>query len=246
MKDKASPKKDEKSTREAAQKAVMRAIAEQKKKDPLAGLKIGAQETSDRLVLALRTEHGVHIETFLTVLAALAGFACQMAARERIVAGKVEGDHPIIEVKGADGNTYFFGDMINRLLLEDRLSVWKFAGGGAEAAGCRTLPDIREIAKHVADSAGKNEFGIPRVPDGHRPADLPINLLKAFWGPVFDVVKMFCDKPDEWPILFGIALNKSIIDAKEVIDPEMALKLVMEVAVPMSKVDPKFLLPTQN
>ncbi len=246
MKDKSLFDKSDKTPGETAEELIQQAMAVQKKLDPLAGLKIGAQELTERLVLALKTEHGLHIETFLTVLAALAGFSCQMSTREKIVAGKATGEHPIIEVKGADGQIYFFGDMVNKPLLEDRLSIWSFAGGAAQQAGAKNLPDIHEIAKHVADSVGKNEFGVPRLPDEHRAADMPVNLLKTFWGPVFGIVKPYCDSPSEWPILFGITLNGAITQAKDAIDPEMALKIVMETAIPMSKINPAFLVPTQN
>jgi hypothetical protein len=238
-----TPKKDV--DPDAGRKAVMQVIEEQKKKDPLAAMKIGAQEVIEQVMLALKTEHGLHVETLFTVIAAMAGFSCQMAAREKIVANKVEGEHPFMEVKGENGTSYFFGDMINRPLLESRLSVWQFAGGGAEQAGAKTLPDIHEIATHVAGSVGKESFGVPRVPEEHRPAELPMNLLVMFWTPITEIIKPFCNV-EEYPMLFGLALNRLIVEAKDVINPEVALKLTMETAIPMSKIDPSFLLPSQH
>ena len=59
---------------EAAKWAALKsAIDAQKETDPLAGLKIGAKEINQRLINGLKNEKGVHIESFLTVIGALAG-----------------------------------------------------------------------------------------------------------------------------------------------------------------------------
>jgi hypothetical protein len=53
---------------------------------------------------------------------------------------------------------------------------------------------------------------------------------------LFQIVKQFCPAP-EWPILFGLAIQHAIIDSKNIVAPLLALSIVMESAIPMSKVD---------
>ena len=66
-------------------------------------------------------------------------------------------------------------------------------------------------------------------------------IVKALWPTLLPVVRSFCDDPAEWPILFAIATQESIFMAKDVIEPGLAVTVVMESAVPMSKIDlPEF------
>jgi hypothetical protein len=51
------------------------------------------------------------------------------------------------------------------------------------------------------------------------------------------VVKQFCQSPSEWSILFGLAIQDIIEMGKEAIAPDIALSIVMESAIPMSKID---------
>ncbi len=218
--------------------ALKSAIEVQKKTDPLVGLKIGAKEVNQRLINGLKNEKGVHIESFHTVLGSLAGFSCQMSLREELAdQARASSEKVVLAVaSGADGKKYYFGDSLNKPLAESQYSIWSLAAGAAQKLGA-TVPDVGEIFAHVAATVGGDAFGIPRIPDDHSPGDLPLNYLKVIWPSIFPVVAQFSDKPSEWPILFGIAIQEAIMMAKGVIDPCLAVTIVMESAVPMSKVD---------
>jgi hypothetical protein len=234
---------------EAAWIAALRAqIDSRKAADPLIGPKIGAKEINKRLMAGLKNEKGIHIESFLTVLGALAGFSCQMSLREELSKRTGMETEKIVWtiVNGADGKKYHFGDALNKPLAESQYSVWSLVAGATQKLGA-TAPDINEIFKHVAATAGGSTFGMPRIPDNHRPGDLPINYLKVIWPRIFPVAAQFCDTPSEWPILFGLAAQEAIFMAKDVIDPRLAATIVMECAIPMSKVDlPEFYTSTNN
>lgn len=58
------------------QAALLRAIEERRKTDPLVGAKIAAQEVFQRLLKGLADDRGVHAETLLAALGALAGYSC--------------------------------------------------------------------------------------------------------------------------------------------------------------------------
>jgi hypothetical protein len=78
----------------------------------------------------------------------------------------------IVEVKGKDGQTYYFGDLINSFLAAAAgpasrpFFVWGYLAGVAINSGVppAELPDINEMFRHSASTVGTPEFGIPRAP----------------------------------------------------------------------------------
>ncbi|MCK9609455.1 MAG: hypothetical protein M0R33_23755 [Methylomonas sp.] len=66
--------------------ALVRAIREQSKEDPLVGAKLGGKEIFQRLVDGMKNEKGVHIESVLCALGALAGYSCQANLRAQALA----------------------------------------------------------------------------------------------------------------------------------------------------------------
>lgn len=222
-----------KPTRSPAQEALLRAIAEKRAEDPLIGAKLGAKEIVQWLFAVMKNEKGVHIESLLAVLGALAGYSCQASVRAR------QGRAAFVVADGADGKKYFFGDALNKPLAEDKYSVWGLAAGAAQKNGCETLPDLAGIFKHSAESVGGKAFGIPRLPANHQPGDTPINFLKVLWPKALPILEDFCAGPSEWPILLGLSIQDVIFQAKGVIDPRLALEIVMECAIPMSLSDAK-------
>ena len=136
-----------------------------------------------------------------------------------------------------DGSQYFFGDALNQLLFGTATSIWSLTGGAARAAGYTQYPDINELMGHVSGTLGKETSGVPRVPDQHKPHDLPLNFLTALWPKLQPTILMFCPDPVLWPVLHGFAIQKAVDEGKSVLDPTIAFKLVMECAAPMSAVD---------
>jgi hypothetical protein len=217
--------------------ALINEVQEQSKADPWVGAKLGAKEVFQRLVDAMKNDQGVHIESLLCALGALAGYSCQANLRAQALAkGMPEtAAFQIIETK--DGKHYFFGEPLNEALAGSEYSVWGLAGGAAQHAGANEFPDLNEIFHHTAAVVGSDQFGVPRVPDNHQASDTPINYLKALWPSLLQTVKLFCPNPADWPVLYGLAIQEAIEAGKSAIDSSVALKIVMESAIPMSKVD---------
>jgi hypothetical protein len=211
-------------------------IKERSKDDPLFGAKAGAKDIFQRLLALLKNERGVHIETLLCVLGSLAGYSCQASLRAQAIAKGLHEEAAFVVVEDDKRTKYFFGNPLNELLAEARMSVWSLAGGAAQQAGGQLL-DVNEIFAHVSKVIGHAQFGIPRLPEKHRPQDLPVNFVKAIWPAMLPTVKAYCADPVLWPILLGLAIQEAITMGKTVIEPSMALKIVMECAVPMSKID---------
>lgn len=197
--------------------------------DPLILVKACGTEVLNRLILAMRDKRGVQSESMLTALGALGGFACQMAAR---------GKSAPIEVHTVEGKTYHFGPAINKPLAETPTSILALAKAAANAMGVVEMPDVHDIFKNAIDTMGTNRFGIPRLPDKNRPRDLPENYARALWPVLIPTIRLFCKDPAEWPIVFGYAIQQVMKESEKVLNPALAVKIVMEAAVPTSKLDP--------
>ncbi|OAI15713.1 hypothetical protein A1507_12860 [Methylomonas koyamae] len=220
-----------------AVESLVAAIRERSKEDPLAGAKIAAQEVYHRLTSAMQNDKGVHAESLLCALGALAGYACQASVRQRNLALGLAEDAGLVQIEDADGNQYFYGDAVNSPLAESQYSVWGLAAAAAQKSGCQALPDLKAMFSHSANTLGSGEFGMLRLPLRKSPADRPLNYLKALWPNLLPTIRMLCPHPAHWPILFGLAIQEAIHSGKSVIDPCIALKIVMESAIAMSKVD---------
>jgi hypothetical protein len=216
---------------------LLQRIAEMSGNDPLIGAKVGGKELAQQMLAAMRTERGVHLESTLGVLGSLAGYSCQASVRAIARAQGLDETANFMQAEGVDGKVYFFGDALNKPLAEDQYSVWGIAAGGAQAAGCRNIAEPDDVFAHVAATVGSPEFGLPRLSPEHPMHDTPLNYLEAFWPKFFPMISRFCPDPAHWPILLGLAIQDIMSQGKDVLDPCIALKIVMECAVPMSKVD---------
>lgn len=217
--------------------ALLDAIKERSKTDPLIGAKLGAKEVFHRLTNAMKNEKGVHIESLLCALGSLAGYSCQANLRTQAVSKGLKETAAFHIIATDDGKHYFFGDPLNNALSNSQYSVWSLVAGAAQNVGCTELIDINEIYKRTASAIGSLEFGIVHFPENHNAGDIPINYVKGLWPVIFPTVKMFCQTPSHWPVLLGIAAQEAITLGKDVISPNLALKIIMESAIPMSKID---------
>ena len=186
------------------------------------------------------------IDNVLNALGALAGFGCQMALREAFIdTGKIPMHEAMIEVGTNDGGIYYLGDALNEPLLDcskpGKISVWSLVGGAVEHTGGEALPDIEELAGHVAGSLGSEEFGIPRLPALHMPEELPFEALKRHWPEYHQAMADLNSEPAWLGWHPALAAQEIILENKEFLSPYLAATIVMEAAVPMSRIDPKLL-----
>lgn len=216
--------------------ALLAAIEKQKQSDPLIGAKVAGKEILNRLMSGLKSEKGIHVESLFCALGSLAGYACQANLRAQAVARGMSPNAPFQVVTTKDGKQYYFGDPLNNTLAEGHLSVWSLAAGAAEQAGAKSLPDLKEIFQRTSATLGSESFGIPKYPAGTAAADLPIGYATKLWPVFLPLVKKLAGDPMLWPVAFSFAIQQAILMAKGAIAPENALLIVMEAAVPMSKV----------
>ena len=227
---------------DAKESALLNALKEKKKEDPFIMLKVGGQEITQRVMESLKSKDGVHVESVLGILGSLAGYACHAAYREEFVdSGRYQENQVFTSVTGKEGEQYYFSDNTNKLLAEDKVSVWGIVAGNSVHLSQVPLPDIKTLFLQVTKSVGSKDFGIPQVPEEHKPTEQPLTYVKKLWHPLLPAVEKFCEGPMERPILFAFAIQHAINLSKDVIPPAEAAKLVMECAVPMSKIGPEWL-----
>ena len=216
--------------------SLLERVKEMSPTDSLIGAKIGGKELATRLVDVMTVNQGVHVESLMCATGALAGYSCQAAVRAKNRAQGLDELAQLTVAQTSDGRTFLFGDLLNRYLAEGKLSVWSLAAGEAQNAGCANIFDIHAIFKHVAESLGTELFGVPRLPEDHPVHELPRAYLERLWPKFFPMVERFCPNPDHWPVLFGLALQELLLQTKSVLDPCLSLLVIMESAIPMSKV----------
>jgi hypothetical protein len=216
---------------------LLKQVMEMTPNDPSAGAKVGGKELAARLVAAMKTNKGVHIESLMCAAGALAGYSCQAAIR---TTNRSEGLDEVAGLTAAttsDGETFFFGDRLNSSLAESELSIWSIAAGAAQTFGCANILDVNAIFDHVAGSVGTEKFGVPRLPEGHPVHELPRTYLERLWPEFSPSVERFCPNPDDWSLLFGLLLQNLLMQTKDAMDCCLSLQIIMESAVPMSKVN---------
>lgn len=207
------------------------AIAARRAQDPLVGARIGAEEISRRLLKAMASERGVHVESLLAVCGALAGQACQAGVRARSRAAGLAELAGLHVVGTGDGGSCLVGEALVDALFNDPYSTWGLAAGAAQQAGCTALPDPTALWRHGIEHLGQEDFGVPLVPDAHQPSPESLQSLPSLWPALLPLAQRFCPEPVEWPILFGLVAQKAITMGREVIDPGLALRIVMDTAV---------------
>ena len=221
--------------------AVLAHLRELDQTKPEARAQLAGSVVFDLVCQMLAGERGVRIEDALAVLASVGGHACLIAAFDRIMRnGRQMTGGQLVVLGGADGHSYYFGDLPNEYLLESHLSLLSLTLGAAQAhGGAVSLEKAHEVMKHVASTVGTDQFGIPRISGPHRPGDLPFNYVKYITPKIFEALDLYETPVAMRPSAIGFAIQQAIDMGKAVLDPTIAADIVTECAVPAAKFDPK-------
>jgi hypothetical protein len=198
----------------------------------------------------LTVDGRIHAETCVSAVGAIAGYAAQrtLFARTPPIIGV-----NINQVGVTSGEHFWFGDALNNMLVPQTVAegtrcVWSLAAGGAVSAGIppQDIPDLGAMFKFVASTIGGPNEGRSSVPAEHQAHQPARDLLRVVW-PVAAVCfsGKFPGASHEWPeapvswwsAIAAQASNRPIQDVKNVLRPDIALKLLMESAIYCSKLD---------
>jgi hypothetical protein len=224
----------------------------------IANLTIGSLR--DSILKWLTGDRGVHAETLMVTIGALAGFAAQNAALRSLGPPGTPVPKDALAIAEAGGEKYYFGDRINGYLVhqagESQYPLWGYIAAAALEAGMAQddMPDEREMFGHVARTIGTPNFGIPRAPRKHPFHLTPRIALEGFWPGTKALLSNADDVllrglkslplhgmsvPEEhWPLVTALVARQFILMAKDTLEARISLSLVMESAIAMSKVDP--------
>jgi hypothetical protein len=176
----------------------------------------------------LTTDKGVHVESAAVALGALAGHACQVLVLEHPGPGGVA----TAIVKGANGQSYYFGDAINAPLAESENSVWNILSSMTLLLG-GTLPDRDELFRHAAETVGGDDFGVPRYAPGTS-SEPPVSFL-GWWNALLPIVTATAPDPADWPAVYAVALGDLFLRVKDGFPLEPLMRIAMDSAIAMSK-----------
>jgi hypothetical protein len=182
-------------------------------------------------------------ESILTGLGALAGFSAQMAIRKAVIEPRqMDPDTVLSEVVTKNGEKYYFGDLLNWIVFENLSeppwSIWAYVRDVVPEGERGLLPDMGEILGHAARSIGTARFGVPRLPAPHMPRMLPRAALHEHWSEVQRELSASKRAPSEWPYDLAFAAQWQMLTSRDRLTLPLAARIVMEAAIPMSKVDP--------
>jgi hypothetical protein len=180
-------------------------------------------------------------ETILSAAGALGGFAAQQALWEALVrTGKVSAEKLFMRVTTKSGETFFFGDFLNKVVASTQtgeLSIWRLVAAGAALSGAR-VPPLEPLFEHAAATVGSPEFGTPALLKKLQLKEPPREALRH-WPQIKTILTTAGKEPFHWPLEIAVAAQKLIEARDHEMPPDIAALIVMEAAIPMSKVDPR-------
>jgi hypothetical protein len=186
----------------------------------------------------------IHVETVLTEIGALAGFAAQMSIRKSIIEPQqLDPNEILAEVATRNGEKYYFSDSLNWILFENLAqppySIWAYVRDVVPQASQGLLPDIADIVSHAARSIGTARFGVPRLASEHMPHKIPRVAIAEHWPLVQQELAATGRAPADWPYDLAAAAQWQMPTSRDRLALPLSAKIIMEAAIPMSKVDPR-------
>ena len=198
-----------------------------------------AAQLLEWLKAELAAEPEMNHVTVLTIVGALAGYAAQRAIWEGVVQTGGLSPTDVFEVRMSEaGEKFYFSGETDKLMgsLDPRyLSIWKIINATSKST-TTDHPDVIELLAHCAATVGTPEFGIPRLPDGSQPNILPRDAVNRLWAKARQHLAK--TEPTLWPMNIAVAARSLIVSAQRAVPMPVAVKIVMEAAIPMSRLDP--------
>ncbi|MCH5282013.1 MAG: hypothetical protein J1E61_11165 [Lachnospiraceae bacterium] len=173
------------------------------------------------------TPKGFDIQKALLYASGLAGYACHQAVKAN--------NESFVVVGTVDNKKFYMGDALNKYLLEDKYSVLSFCNGFFDNfAKGEFRPDPIEIVKKEVAVIGDNNYKIWNI---YQPKDVYCEIRNCWEGIYDNMTAVYCQSPQEWPVLFAIVLQNIMITASEAIPAPVLYNMALECAIYVSKMD---------
>jgi hypothetical protein len=205
---------------------------------------IGRSIAATLMARHIRQWNHIHAETILTEIGALAGFAAQISIRKSIIEPQhLDPDTVLIEAITKNDERYYFSDLLNLLLFENvsrpPYSIWAYLVDAVPREAHVLLPEMEELVSRTARTIGTPAFGLPRLPADRMPRKLPRAALNELWPLIQQELSQSRRDAAEWPYDLAFAARWQMRANAAMVPLPLAVTIVMEAAVPMSKVDPR-------
>ncbi|MEO9971451.1 MAG: hypothetical protein ABJG15_16770 [Hyphomonadaceae bacterium] len=225
------------------QAALLRHLDEKDKEDPIARLEIAGRAVFDLACQSLKGlggREGIRVEDLLALLGSAGGYSTIVT-----VLAQIEADANSIEKVGmqhvgtADGRHFYFGDFLNHVLLNHEKAILRMSlGMSKHLGGTASVDDVTDAMAYTASKVGTPEFGIPRLPEDHRPIVSPTEFVRLIWPRINQELERYEISVILRPSVIGFAIMNAMQAGKDTIDPTLATKIIIECAVPTSRLDP--------
>ena len=202
--------------------------------DPMTRARQMSDVVFDTFVKPMKLQRGLPSPVIAAMLGTLAGHAAQQAALHGLATQSPDyKDFTLVTVDGSNGDRYYFGDAINRPVLEWTYSVWALVGGVLKKMDV-PFPDITEVVGHVASTVGSESFGVLR--------DLPqgaptVRSLLSLWS-AGEALSRDVPHPDYVPVTFALAYQR-LAQTDNQVDPSVdqvaMARIMMESTLAASK-----------
>ncbi|MBO6129114.1 MAG: hypothetical protein J6P79_09480 [Pseudobutyrivibrio sp.] len=169
-----------------------------------------------------KTPKGIDATMELVFVAAMAGHACHRSV--------IAQHGKIAEVTTKDGRKFYFGDDLNKYLLENKFSVVSFCTAVTDYPKDKVIEIVTSLANHFTDE----NYTVC----GNNPKSL-YEQVESCWESIYNnMTAKYCKDSSEWPILFGVVLqNILMMSIKAGAPKDEATRVAIECAVAVSKMD---------
>lgn len=224
-----------KESREELEKQFFAKLAEQRKTDPLVGVKLGSEDIFKSLMMIARDDKNVVNTHDVTLYAAgLAGYACQASCMERyLVREHMAFNEKFRLLVTERGEKFIFGDCVNEKLLTDEHSVWNLVSGMYKYLyPSLRVPSPAKYITKVAENIGKPSYLVC----GEHTQENLTEMYALVWKNLYVKMRRYCPNENEWPVLYGMVLQKCLGSTKGMIDPIIVMDLIAEAMIFASKI----------
>lgn len=185
---------------------------------------------------SLEGPSGLHPETFLAALGALAGYSARWSVRAAIAEGTLDNDFYVPQ--GINRPHVLVSEHVNAKVYSlTEQSVASVLTTQLIQAGASWLPDIATTLQHNFEAINSPTYPDYTVPQKHYPDIPPQTLLMMLWEKTYRALRAIDDGAAIAPLaIAGAAAHACIVHGGKVPLP-VAGQLVLETAIAMSKLD---------
>ncbi len=213
----------------------------QRKQDPLTEIKMGAEKILRILVHLLKNKDNcLNCKDLLFYAGGLAGYAAQKSIWETY---GTKQNTVCWRITAKNGKQYYYDNgMINQYLFTDPYSIWIIAAKTLEELHPQkkelTGDTLAVIAKRIIDNTntfvGNDNY---RLNEKIELTDSNLSDLHDIWKNIKPIISQHCATPKEWPLLFSMVVRGALQFSDQAAPPEYALRLIMESAICIAKLD---------